>query len=333
MSAKKRVLAAHILGSAGWEMLERRADIEALPFANTIPQEEFRALLRSMERVDGVILGLTRFGEAERAEARGLKVVSRIGVGYDAVDVPALAAHGVPVMVAGTANASSVAEQTLHFMLALAKRGAGLDALVRAGRWGDRMEHLPADLSGKRVLLVGFGRIGSRVARRCLAMEMDIWVHDPYVSPELIRRSGCVPAADLDEALGAADIVSLHCPKTPLTLGMFGADRLAVMKPGAVLINTARGGIVDEAALYQALVRRRLAAAALDVFAPEPPAAANPLLALPNVLVSPHVAGVTVESVQRMAVQAVGNLLSVFDGEPAWGNVIDAQALAMPAPA
>ena len=196
-------------------------------------------------------LGATRFGEPELEASEDMKVVTRIGVGYDAVDVPALSRRKVPLMVAGTANSPSVAEQALFMMLTLAKRANEMHALVKDGKWASRLGMLPYDLFGKTVLIVGFGRIGTRTAKRCLAMEMNVLVYDPYKPAAEIKAAGCEPVADLDAALPRADFVSIHCPKTPETVGMFNAARLKRMKPTAYLINTARGGIVDEAALLR----------------------------------------------------------------------------------
>ena len=180
---------------------------------------------------------------------------------------------------------------------------------------------------GKTVLIIGFGRIGTRTAKRCLAMEMNVLVFDPYKPAADIKAAGCEPVADLNAALPRADFVSIHCPKNPETVGMFDADRLKRMKPTAYLINTARGGIVDEAALHTALVSGKLAGAGLDVFAQEPPPAGQALLALPNVIMAPHVAGVTVEAVDRMSEQTARNILSVLDGDPVRQNVINQDVL------
>jgi D-3-phosphoglycerate dehydrogenase len=254
-------------------------------------------------------------------------VVTRIGVGFDAVDVPALSRSKVPLMVAGTANSPSVAECAVFMMLTLAKRAAEMHSLVRDDKWADRLGMLPYDLFGKTVLIVGFGRIGTRTAKRCLAMEMNVLIFDPYKPAADIKAAGCEPVTDLDAALRRADFVSIHCPKNPETVGMFNADRLKQMKPTAYLINTARGGIVDEAALHTALVSGKLAGAGLDVFAQEPPPAGQALLALPNVIMAPHVAGVTVEAVDRMSEQTARNILSVLDGDPLRQNVINQDAL------
>ena len=166
-------------------------------------------------------------------------MVTRIGVGFDAVDVPALSRRKMPLMVAGTAKSPSVAEQALFMMLTLAKRAVEMHSIVRDGKWASRLGMLPYDLFGKTVLIVGFGRIGTRTAKRCLAMEMNVLVFDPYKPAADIKAAGCEAVTDLDAALPRADFVSIHCPKTPETVGMFNAARLKRMKPTAYLINTA----------------------------------------------------------------------------------------------
>jgi D-3-phosphoglycerate dehydrogenase / 2-oxoglutarate reductase len=326
-SNKKRVLVPQFLGKAGVDVLKAREDVDMVTFPNMISSEDFNALLRQHDEVNGAILGLTRFGESECQGANALQVVARIGVGYDTVDVPALTRHRVPLMVAGTANSPSVAEQAMHFMMALAKRGAELHTLVRNDRWGERMTTLPVDLINKTVLIVGFGRIGTRTAKRCAAMEMSVLIYDPYVAPGDVRAAGHEPVADLDAALPRADFVSIHCPKTPETVGMFNGVRLSLMKPTAYLVNTARGGIIDETALHAALTGGIIAGAGLDVFDLEPTPVDNPLLKLDNVISAPHMAGVTRESVQRMAEQSALNVLSVFDGKTIRENVINTEVL------
>jgi D-3-phosphoglycerate dehydrogenase len=182
------------------------------------------------------------------------------------------------------------------------------------------------------VLIVGFGRIGTRTAKRCLAMEMNVLIYDPYKGAADIKAAGCEPVADLDAALPRADFVSVHCPKTPETVGMFNAARLKRMKPSAYLINTARGGIVEEKALHEALVSGKLAGAGLDVFEQEPPPKGHSLFALPNVITAPHVAGVTREAVDRMSEQTARNILSALDGVPIRQNVINPDVLGIDSP-
>ncbi|MGP9811004.1 hydroxyacid dehydrogenase [Rhodopseudomonas sp. NSM] len=324
---KKKLLITESLSERGRALFAERADVDVIEFSNMISAPDFEALLKTEAPVHGVALGATRFGEAELEASRDMKVVARIGVGYDAVDVPALSKRKVPLMIAGTANSPSVAEQALFMMLTLAKRGVELHALVKTGAWATRLGLLPFDLFGKTVLIVGFGRIGTRTAKRCLAMEMTVLVYDPYVPAAAIEAAGCEPVPDLDAALPRADFVSLHCPKTPETTGMFDAARLSKMKATAYLINTARGGIVVEQALYDALVAGRLAGAGLDVFEVEPPPLGHKLFDLPNVIIAPHVAGVTREALDRMGEQTARNILSALDGAPIAANVVNQDVL------
>jgi D-3-phosphoglycerate dehydrogenase / 2-oxoglutarate reductase len=324
---KKKIFVTESMSQQGRALLQVRDDIELVEFPNMISAPDFEAMLKAQAPVHGVALGATKFGEPELEASLDMKVVTRIGVGYDAVDVPALSRRKVPLMVAGTANSPSVAEQALFMMLTLAKRAVEMHSIVKDGKWGHRLGMLPYDLFGKTVLIVGFGRIGTRTAKRCLAMEMNVLVYDPYKSAAEIKAAGCEPIADLDAALPRADFVSVHCPKTPETVGMFNAARLARMKPTAYLINTARGGIVDERALYAALVSGKLAGAGLDVFEQEPPPMGHSLFELPNVIMAPHVAGVTREAVDRMSEQTARNILSALDGEPIRQNVINQDVL------
>jgi len=325
MSEKFKLLIPSTMARAGWDVVKARANIDAIPFDYGMATSGFHALLRDAH---GVALGLTPFAEAELKAAPQLRVVARHGVGYDTVDVPALTRHNIPLMVTGIANSPSVAEQALFFMFALAKRGAALDALVRENRWADRLSALPVDLFGKTLLVIGFGRIGSRLAKACLALGMSVLVYDPYVSASAISTAGCVPVADLDAAVPQADFISIHCPKNKETIDLFDAARLAKMKSTAHLVNTARGGIINEAALHLALTHGVIAGAGLDVFDREPPSSDNPLLTLSNVITAPHMAGVTVESFDRMAVATAQNLLDVLDGKPRMDHVVNKEVFA-----
>jgi len=321
---KKRLLLPKTMARPGWDLANSRADVEAVAFAPGAPTPEFRQLLHD---ADGVALTSTPLRAADIEAAPRLRAVGRIGVGYDAVDIEALTRRGIPLMTCGTDNSPTVAEYAMYMMLALCKRGARMDAMPRQGRWSQRYDELNSELLGKTLLIIGFGRIGTRVARRCLAMEMRIEVYDPYVPAAAVRAAGCEPIADLDAALPRADFVTLHCPKNKETTGMFDAARIARMKPSARLINTARGGLVDEAALYAALAAGKLAGAGIDVFSPEPPLTDNPLFTLPNVIVAPHMAGNSRESLDRKSLTVVRNLLSVLDGKPNTEYVVNPEAL------
>ena len=322
---KKRVLYSDSMGKAGLDILKKREDVEAIPFSNFISAPDYQAALAKHAPVHGVVLGGTKFGAAEHAAAGGLQVIARTGVGYDAIDIPAMTKAKTPVMIAGTANSPSVAEHAMYFMLTLARKGPELSALVKENRWKSRIDRqfVSNDMFEKTVLIIGFGRIGTRQAKRCQAMECKVLVFDPYVKADVITAAGCEPVADLDSAIPRADFITIHCPKTPETVGMINAARMQKMKRTAYLVSTARGGIIDEKDLYAALKDGTLPAAALDVFDKEPPDADNPLFTLPNLICSPHIAGVTAEAMERMAEQAVLNVLSVFDANPRKENAVN----------
>ncbi len=310
---RKKLLLPTTMSKAGWALVEARDDVEGVSFVPTVPKAELHRLL---EDVAGVALGVQPFSDPELDAAPALEVVSRIGVGYDAVDVPALTRRKIPLMIGGTANSVTVAEAAVFLIMSLARRGAAMDRLV-----------MPVDLYGKTVLIVGFGKIGTRSAKRFAAMETHVLVYDPYMYSETIRGMGYEPVQDLDAAVARADFITIHCPKTPETTGLFDAARLGHMKRTAFIVNTARGGIIDEKALYDVLKANRIAGAALDVFDQEPTPQDNPLLTLPNFIAAPHVAGVTREAVDRMGVAAVENILSVLDGKPIRDNVVNKEVL------
>lgn len=317
---KKKIMAPAIMARAGWDVLKQRDDVEAVPYDPFMPTAQFHEQLREIE---GIALALTPFRAAEIAVAPRLRVVARIGVGFDSVEVPALTAHRIPLMTAGTANSPSVAEQAFSLMFALAKRNAQNDACVRTGTWRDQLTTLPVDFVNKTMLIVGFGRIGSRTAKRAVAFEMRVLVYDPYVRAEDIKAAGCVPVSDLDAAVAEADFITIHCPKNAETTNLFDAARLARVKRSAFIVNTARGGIINEAALHAALKEQKIAGAGIDVFEKEPAALDHPLLQLPNVIVAPHMAGVTTESMDRMAIMTARNILSVLDGQPMKENAVN----------
>jgi D-3-phosphoglycerate dehydrogenase len=321
---KKTLLLPSTMTKPGWDVVASRDDVVGVRYSPGLPTAEFHALLAD---ADGVGLSVTPFGEAELAAAPRLRVVGRHGVGYDAVEVPALTRRGIPLMVVGTANSVTVAEHAMFMMMTLAKRGPAMAAMVREGRWQEKFNDRAVELFAKVLLIIGFGRIGTRIAKRCLGMEMTVLVYDPYVAAASIKAAGCEPVGDLAAAVARADFVTIHCPKTPETTGLFDAKLLARMKPSAYLVNTARGGIVDEAALHAALAAGRLAGAGLDVFDREPASLDNPLFKLPNVVLTPHNAGGTREAGDRSAIAAVRNLLSVLDGQPNRENVVNKEVL------
>ncbi len=264
-------------------------------------------------RADAVLIRTQPMPAEVIAAAPALRIVSRHGVGYDAVDVAALTARGIPLAIVGDVNSGAVAEHTLMLMLALFKRALGYDRDLRNGGWNRRNTFEATELDGKTLLLFGFGRIGRKVAKLAQAFGMQVVAHDPFTPDAAIRAAGAEPVADTTAALAAADVVSVH---VPLTGGkaLLGAAELARMKPSAFIVNTARGGLIDEAALADALAEGRLAGAGLDVFEAEPPLTSNRLFASDRVLLSPHSAGLTEECAKRMSLSAMGNIVDFFAG-------------------
>lgn len=262
--------------------------------------------------VEGLVVRGTPVDGALLDAAPRLRFVCRHGVGYDSVDVPALTARGVLLAVTPEANAASVAEHALMLMLALSRRLVEFNAGVRRGEWRVTGVSRTSDLGGLTVLLIGCGRIGTRVARLCAAFGMRVLVHDPFVPGNTIRGMGCEVVRDRAEGLAVADIVSLHCPSNARTRGLVDAAFLAAMRPGALLINTARGTLVEEAALEAALRSGHLGGAAVDVLHTEPMTTPPSLLTAPNLLVTPHVAASTAQGLRRMAVACAENAIAFF---------------------
>lgn len=305
-----RVLLCRDLHPAGRGLLEARGDIEIVALHDP-PVEEFHQNLSS---ADAVLCWLERVDQAALDVAPHLQVVSRYGVGFDTVDIPACTARGIPVMVVNGTNDLSVAEHAMMLMLAVARRALDADRHVKQGGWW--LPHGPGmvDLAGRTVLVVGYGRIGSRVANYCRAFGMRVLVMEPLFHPARIAADGFAPVRDLHAALAEADVVTLHCPLHPDTHHLMDAAAFASLKPGAILVNTARGPLVAQDALVEALRGGRLHGVGLDVLEVEPSDAANPLFGLPNVVVSPHNAASTEEGLARMARQAARNILDVLDG-------------------
>lgn len=320
---KFHVLVVDKLNDAGQSQFDARDDVKTTVLQ--FPTEE--ELIALAGDIDAIAVQTTKIPRAVIEAAPNLKVVSRHGVGYDSVDVAALTEHGIPLCVAATSNAVSVAEHTMYFILSLAKKSVEFDHATRNDNFWIKRQMGAQDIADKSVLLVGFGRIGTRVAKRALAFDMKVFVIDPFVDDAEIKAAGCTPVNDLAAALPQMDFVSLHCPKSPETTNLMGKAQFAAMKPTAHVINTARGGMVDEDALYDALTSGAIAGAGIDVFASEPPKPEHPLFQLDNIIVSPHSAGVTEQSIFRMASQTAENVLNVLDGKPNPDTVINKEVL------
>ena len=259
-------------------------------------------VVRLIERVDEDIMKATP----------SLKVIAKHGAGTNDIDVAAAKSLGIPVLAAVGANAHSVAEHALAMILALAKDLRNQDAYVRAGGW-DKKNYVGFELRGRRLGLIGLGMIGRYLAGFVQPLGMNVQAYDPFAGDDAFT-AGIDRATTIDDLLAQSDIVSLHFPLTRETEGLIGERQFGLMKPGAILVNTARGEVVDEAALLAALRDGRIAAAGLDSFASEPPAKDNPLWSLPNVLVSPHCAGVTAEARREVSLMTARNILDIIRG-------------------
>lgn len=281
-------------------------------FMNTPIDEDMLIGALSQPDVAAVLLrGSPPFTERVFASARGLKIVAKHGAGVDSVDLAGATKHGIAVMVAGGANADAVAEHALAMMLSLVRELPQFDRKTRSGAWRN-LDYLVRDFRARTVGIVGYGQIGERTARLAQACGAQVLIHS---RSNITPPAGMEIESDLNRLLERADILSLHCPLTERTRGLIGAAQFARMKPGALLINTARGPVVDQPALVAALQHGPLAGAGLDTFAEEPVDPANPLFALPNVLVTPHVAAATTEAVARMGTIAASNIISYLRGE------------------
>jgi D-3-phosphoglycerate dehydrogenase len=269
-----------------------------------------------LARAHGIVIRTAPFTEADFHAAPHLRVIARHGVGVDNINVQAATARGVAVLNTPLANVDSVAEHALACMLALARGLLKADRATRSGQFARRDELVGIELKNKTLGIVGFGRIGQEVARRChLALDMRILAYDPYQTPEALKEQGVEAREELEALLAEADVVSLHLPLTPETRGLISAKEFCVMKPNAFLLNLARGGVVDEAALHDALEEGQLGGAALDVFESEPPQEGHPLFSLENVILTPHSAAHTKEAFWRMATQAAEAVLAYLRQE------------------
>ncbi|MEX0979131.1 MAG: phosphoglycerate dehydrogenase [Pirellulales bacterium] len=268
--------------------------------------------LEAMQGIVAAIAGGEPYTERVLASLPQLRVISRNGVGYDRIDVPAATRRGVAVTITPEGNHQAVAEHALAMILAVARNIVHGSVDTREGNWRRRKSFIP--LRGATLGIVGLGRIGRSVAVRAAAFGMRLVACEQFPNLDFVRQYN-IELVDLDALLAQSDFVSLHAPLTPETREMINRDTLARMKPGSVLVNTARGGLVNEADLLSALKSGHLAGAGLDVLVVEPPPKDHPLLALDNVIVSPHVAALDSRAVQDMAVGAAQNIVDLLDGK------------------
>jgi D-3-phosphoglycerate dehydrogenase len=303
------LLIAGKLHPAGLKLLASAPDV-TFDYVEEISEGSYAPLIG---RADGLVIRTQPLSAATVARAERLKIVSRHGVGYDAVDLAALNARRIPLAIVGDVNTVSVAEHAMMLLLASARRLRRADRSVRQpGQWAWRNRLEATELSGKRLLILGFGRIGRHLARLAQAFGMEVRAYDPFLLGKGWPDGPVAPAEDLRAGLSWADAVTIHAPRAGAPL--IGAAELAALRPGALIVNTARGGAVDETALAAALETGQVGAAGLDVFDAEPPAADHPLLGFDQVVLTPHNAALTAECAERMAIISVRNAIDYLDG-------------------
>ncbi len=324
-SNKYKVLVVQGLHGQGLEMLKNRTDIEF----NVLMSDDENEILEAAKDVNGITVRTAKISSKIIEAANKLQVVSRHGVGYDSIDLVSLNNKKIPLTIAAHSNMISVSEQAMFFLLALSKNVFYYDNFTRKGDWTNRWDVKAWDLAQKNILVIGFGRIGSNFVKRALAFDMNVYVYDPYVAKKKVKISGAIPVDNIIENLPKMDAVTLHCPKNDETTDLFTKKEFDLMRNSSFIINCARGGILKEEDLYNALINNKIAGAGLDVFDVEPTPSSNPLFKLKNVILSPHIAGVTVESTVRMATETVQNVLDVLDDKINQSVVVNNKEIGM----
>jgi D-3-phosphoglycerate dehydrogenase len=296
-----------------------------------VRENSFEARLTLIRDADIVFVMAAPISKEMLAEARRLRFIQKLGVGVDRIDLDFCRVQGIGVARLHAGNSIPVAEHTILLMLATYRQLPQIERRTRAGNWSkEDARGTHRSLQHKKVGLVGFGAIGKEVARRLRAFEVKLLYYDPMRAEAEVEQGLGVTYLDLDALVREADIVSLHLPLLPQTANIMNAQRIAAMKPGAVLINCARGGLVDEAALAEALKTERLFGAGIDAFAREPPVG-SPLLELDNTVVTPHLAGATLDNFTTVVARSVANAKAVLRGEPLPTNDVAVAPGKMPA--
>ena len=280
-----------------------------------------------LEQADALIVRTAQLSAELMDKGNQLKIVARHGVGYDNVPVGVLSRKKIPLATTGNANAITVAEHALYFILTLAKRGSTFDRAIREGDWESRNRLQGSEIFGKNLLLVGYGRIGREVAKRAKAFGMRIHVFDPYVNSEQVIQEGAIYINDLGASLSETDFLSLHLPFTLQNRHIIGASEIKTLPTTAYVINTARGGLIDEDELLKALDAGTLSGAGLDCFEQEPPQRKMELLRSDKVVLSPHNASLTAECTRRLGLVCVENVVDALTGRLQKDRVVNWEAV------
>ena len=304
-----KIVISHPLYRDGMALLEGKAEIVITNDGDS------DRILDSLIDADAYILRIGKIDRKAIERCEKLKVITRPGVGYDSVDVQAATERGIPVVLCPAANARAVAEHTVALLLACAKNIVESVNETKAGNFGIRNRYAAVDIVDKMLVVLGFGNIGRQVAKLCAALDMKVGVFDPFVKRETAEEMGYVYFENMLDALAAADFVSLHMPSMPSTRGMIAAEQFEAMKPTAFFLNAARGDVVNEPALIAALKNSEIAGAGLDVLVEEPFPADHPFMTMPNVVLTPHMAAQSQETVSKLVTMAAEGTLAVLRGE------------------
>ena len=309
MPEKKKILVIQNIHQEGIKLLEDNSSYEFEIF-----DEINEDLRHKIVDCDAISIRTAKLPNEIISSAKKLQVISRHGVGYDNIDLKSTKEIGATLTITATANAVAVAEHVMFMLLNISKRKDMYDQSVKSGKFNDRNK-LPKtiELWGKNILIAGFGRIGQALIKRCLGFEMNVFVYDPYINDEKIKSLGGKKVNDIKEAVKEMDAISLHMPLNDETKNIINYDLLRSMKTNCIVINAARGGIINEVDLDKALRENLIFGAGLDVFETEPPKSDNPLLKNDKVFLSPHTAAFTEECMIRMGKETIQNIIDFFE--------------------
>ena len=297
--------AARLVAERGYETVHTPAYADSAVISDYLNSTQATAIVSRMGRIDAAVM----------QSAPQLRVISKHGVGVDNIDIEAAAARGIPVLVATGANAVSVAEHAIALLLAAVKRILPLDSGLRAGRW-EKPGFAGRELAGSTLGLLGMGAIAQATGRIAKGLGLELIGYDPFAADGAFEALAVRRCRSVDDLLANAEILSLHCPLNDQTQRILDAEAIATMPEGAYVINTARGGLIDEEALLDAIQSGHLAGAGLDTFASEPPVADHPFFAEPRIVLTPHIGGVTRQASARVGVEAVRGIFQVLEGQP-----------------
>lgn len=310
MSNKKNILIIQPIHEEGIKLLENNPNYNY----EVIEEIKLEDIKNKIQNCDGLSIRTAKLPGEIIDLGKKLKVISRHGVGYDNVDLAAIKKNKITLTITATANAVAVAEHVMFMLLNICKRKSMYDDAVKNGKFNDRNK-LPKtiELWGKNILIAGFGRIGQALIKRCLGFEMNVFVYDPFINEEKIKSLGGIKVDNLENSLSKIDMISLHLPLTNETKNLIDINLIKKMKKNCIIINAARGGIINEIDLDRALNENLIFGAGLDVFDIEPPKEDNPLLKNDKVFLSPHTAAFTEECMTRMGKETIQNIIDFFD--------------------